>query len=163
MLGGVGPGRHAGRRERPDSAKGSWSWQPSVSLQICFIVPAHPQVFVRMCVPVLGSGSWLPDAWLSSSHPQLLRACARLEPWPRHSRSRTFLHSSSRLTHQGRLGAHGTVGPLGSPPALHLLRMHIQHLDQERLLPEHRKVPFPGVRAVPRAAWVATTEVQLQG
>lgn len=32
----------AWKRERPDSgSKGSWSWQPRVSLQICFPVPAH--------------------------------------------------------------------------------------------------------------------------
>lgn len=109
--GEYGLGRCGGRRERPDSAKGSRSWQPSVPLQICFIVPAHHQVFVRLCVPVLGSGPWPPDAWLSSSYPQLLRVCARLELCPHHSQRGTFLHASPRLTHQGRLRVHDALQP----------------------------------------------------
>lgn len=156
--GQYGLGRCGGRRERPDSAKGSWSWQPSVPLQICFIVPAHHQVFVRLCVPVLGSGLWPPDAWLSSSYPQLLRVCARLELCPRHSQRGTFLHASPRLTHQGRLQVHDALQPPRPSSCLQPALRRIQHLDKEGLFPEREESPFTGVWSVPRAGWSASTK-----
>lgn len=51
--------REARLRKRRDHGHG----QPSAPLQIfCFIVPAHPQVFVRLYVPMFGSGLWPPEA-----------------------------------------------------------------------------------------------------